>query len=125
MTSEDLDAIDALRWVVEPCVRRLLRAREIERLALGYQERQSLVMPDLPSADGITIVPLDRAQRRSERRLVLSMTIKGEDFEFVFWPIHRNDPYPQSDLDNQRDALFDSLQDFIVQSKFGWGQLRG
>jgi hypothetical protein len=66
--------------------------------------------------DGLTIVPLERAQRRWERRLVLSMTMKGEDFEFVFWPIRRNDPYPQTDLENQRDALFESLQDFIAQS---------
>jgi hypothetical protein len=125
MASEDLDPVDALTGVVEPCVRELLRVGEIERLALGYEERQSLVMPDVPSVDGLTIVPLERAQRRWERRLVLSMTMNGEDFEFVFWPIRRNDPYPQTDVENQRNALFESLQDFIAQSKFGWGQFRG
>jgi hypothetical protein len=52
------------------------------------------------------------------------MTLKGEDFEFHFSPWASIDPYPREELENQRDALFDQLQDFIAESKFGWGQLR-
>jgi hypothetical protein len=61
---------------------------------------------------------------REETKLALSMTLKGEDFQFHFQPNPNIDPYPRTESEYQRDALFDHLQDFIAESRFGWGQLR-
>jgi hypothetical protein len=58
-------------------------------------------------------------------RPCLSLTIRGEEFEYTFWAVGLSGEDPDTNLEHHREVLLSSLQDFVAESSFGWGELRG
>jgi hypothetical protein len=115
-----------MRDVVEPCIARLVRTGELDGLRLEWR---TVRVPDMSddffraTGPGLHVVP-GPPKLIDELRLVLTLTFGDETFRF---DIATADYFPsavQGDLSWVRDELFSSLQDFIAESRFGWGQLR-
>lgn len=87
---------DVLRDVV-PVVLALTRPGEVESVSVHFEEQ-----------------PRGGA-------LLLEITLVGEQFRWFAWT-----PGQRSESSRERqDRLASELQDFIAESRFGWGELRG
>jgi hypothetical protein len=115
-----------LRDVVAPCLAQLVRAGELDGIRLEWRTVQVPSSPDdtlRALGPGIHIVS-GPPKMIDELRLRLTLTFGEESFGF---DIAAEEYFPsavQGDLSWVRDELFSSLQDFIAESRFGWGQLR-
>jgi hypothetical protein len=124
---ESLSVAIVLRDVVEPCLARLVRAGELDALQLEWRTIRRPDMSDhvfRETGPGLHVMPRP-PKMIDELRLVLTLEF-GDDEKFRF-DIAAGDYFPsafEGDLSLVRDALFSSLQDFIAESGFGWGQLR-
>jgi hypothetical protein len=94
------DLVSLVRHVVQPCLNTLLRPGELESLSLT--------------------LAIEQGQQRPH----LELTIKGEEFEYTFWAVAMDGDDLCGDMTHHEEALFASLQDFIAESRFGWGQRR-
>jgi hypothetical protein len=123
---ETLSLPVVLRDVVEPCVAQLVRAGELDAIRLEWRTVQVPAAPDdtlRALGPGIHIVPAP-PKMVDELRLRLTLRFGHEAFGF---DIAAEDYFPsavQGDLSWVRDELFSSLQDFIAESRVGWGQMR-
>jgi hypothetical protein len=126
---EELDLAEVLRIVVQPVVRVLLRPGELDSISLDWA---TVRIPDWqrPELDGDEVVVESRLLTGDEAaslpwaevvRLVLRLQAQGE---VMTYEIADAVDTADIDLEWQADELYGRLQDFIVESRFGWGQLR-
>jgi hypothetical protein len=126
---DELDLADVMGRVVLPVVRALLRPGELDSISLEWT---TVRIPgwELPHGDEGGAVFEARRLTAEEAarlpwdvvvRLVVRIQAKGET---MIYEIVDADETDDIDLDWHEDELFSRLQDFIAESRFGWGQLR-
>jgi hypothetical protein len=119
---EDIDLVVVLAGVVQ-VLKSLLRPNELELMSLGWSDER---VPEFKAGratelreDGVFYS--DTPPRFSLRRtLVLALRLKGESFQA--WLAAADDESFDAELACER--LHSDLQDFIAESRFGWGELR-
>jgi hypothetical protein len=111
--------------VVQPCIDQLLNPGELDAVSLGWQMVQvPRWLDEVRRAPGIRILSVGEAEMRDAEKLVLSLTMKGE--KVAWWLAEADAPWtPDEDLVGLACTVYSNLQDFIAESTFGWGELRG
>ena len=115
-----------LRDVVEPCLVGLLRPGELDAMRLEWRTIRRPDWPDDHDRRGKYGIQMTTAVPAfiDEMRLVLTLTAGDETFCF---DIATEDYFPSADggdLSDVPEELFSNLQEYITESRFGWGQLR-
>ena len=120
-----LDVESVLRTVVQPVVDELLRPAEVESVDLAWRPVRLPPHPG-PSPDRgpyQSTLALGEPGWVTEDRLVLTVVAVGE--RFTFHLAEPDTPLDRVDRDWIADQLHSRLQDFVAESRFGWGELRG
>jgi hypothetical protein len=124
---DELDLADVHAQVVQPVIRALLRPGEVEAVTLGWQTQRRPAPPKPVEGDAVRL-DSETAKGASLRWidvevLVFSLVVRGELFAFDV--VYSDDELAELDLAFVRDDILDRFRDFIAESRFGWGELRG
>jgi hypothetical protein len=124
---DELDLAEVLAQVVQPVIGALLRPGEVDSISLGWQTQRRPEPPEFAAEPG-GVFAMRLTTEASIRwvaveLLLLSLVAEGESFSFDL--ANPNDDLAEIDLAFLRDELWSNLQDFIAESRFGWGELRG
>jgi hypothetical protein len=118
----DSDLARILERVVQPCLDELLLPGELDEVSLDWREESVRRLRDgVPRVPGINRIQPGDVEEYLERRLVLVVTVKGETFRQVL-ASPDSQLAPDAEL---HERVYDTLQDFISESRFGWGEWRG
>jgi hypothetical protein len=129
---DELNLAEVNAAVVQPVIGALLRAGELDEVRLSWQKLRRRAPPEFPEDVPFPVVEsavLDGPDAVASLRwvdvevLVLSLVARGESFAF---DVARAEDQPADlELELLRDEFWSRLQDFIAESGFGWGELRG
>jgi hypothetical protein len=129
---DELDVAEVLRLVVQPVVGALLRPGELDSISVEWATVRVLDRRP-PRSDGggnsasvevrgLTADEVAGLRWTEVVRLVVRLQAKGE---VLTYEIADADDTEAADLEWHADEFYGRLQDFIAESKFGWGELRG
>lgn len=122
---DGLDLRAVFESVVSPTLAELFHPDELESAQLDWREVRIPVVPDRVERGGLYVssVHLGAIEWTTEVDLVLDLVAVGEHFSFYL--ATPGTPLDQIDLASIEAELYSQIQDFIAESRFGWGQLRG
>lgn len=122
---DGLDLRMVFASVVSPVLAELFDPGELESAELDWREIRIPVVPDRVAQSGVYVsnIQFGEIDWTTEVNLVLDLTAVGEHFSFYL--ATPETPLDQIDLPSISAELYSQIQDFIAESSFGWGQLRG
>lgn len=99
-----VDVGELLRSVIVPVISQLTRPGEVDRVTLTWADQHGP----------------DQLMRHPDKGLFVELVIAGETAILPIWVPGE----PELSHSELRARLASDLQDFVAESRFGWGQLR-